>query len=90
MNSICKVLDDRLPSSNSYHDLIKQVDDRPGHDLRYAIDSSRITSELGWKPRHSFESGLELTVDWYLANLDWCSTVIGRSGYSGQRIGLKS
>jgi dTDP-glucose 4,6-dehydratase len=55
--------------------LIRYVPDRPGHDLRYAIDSSRIEAELGWKPRESFASGLRKTVRWYLANRDWIDCV---------------
>ena len=59
-------------------DLITYVTDRPGHDLRYAIDNSKICDELGWEPAHSFETALKATVDWYLANNEWCDRV--RSG----------
>lgn len=52
----------------NYHDLITFVDDRPGHDLRYAIDASKIARELGWTPQETFESGMRKTVQWYLAN----------------------
>jgi dTDP-glucose 4,6-dehydratase len=55
--------------------LIRHVPDRPGHDLRYAIDSTRIEAELGWKPRESFESGLRKTVRWYLGNRAWIDSV---------------
>jgi len=66
------------------------VGDRPGHDRRYAIDAAKITTELGWKPRHSFEQGLEATVRWYLEHLDWCGEVRDRAGYSGERIGTQA
>jgi dTDP-glucose 4,6-dehydratase len=55
--------------------LIKYVKDRPGHDRRYAIDSSKLRTELGWKPRHEFEQGLRETVDWYVANREWSRRV---------------
>lgn len=71
----------------SYQDLKTFVTDRPGHDRRYAIDSTKIADELGWKPRHTFESGFERTVRWYLDNRDWCEAV--QSGtYQRQRLGL--
>ena len=69
------------PSANpvltpsSYHDLIQSVTDRPGHDRRYAIDSTRIQRELGWRPRHTFESGLRETVQWYLEHSEWVQRV---------------
>lgn len=56
----------------SYNDLITYVEDRPGHNKRYAIDSSKIAKKLNWHPRETFESGLEKTIFWYLENLDWC------------------
>jgi dTDP-glucose 4,6-dehydratase len=68
-------------------DLITFVEDRKGHDLRYAIDASRIGRELGWQPQETFESGLRKTVEWYLANRSWCETVQAR-GYQRQRLGL--
>ncbi len=77
---ICRLVDERLgrrPDQAS-QGLIRFVEDRPGHDLRYAIDSSRIRSELGWRPRHDFLSALGKTVDWYLDNPDWVESV--RSG----------
>jgi dTDP-glucose 4,6-dehydratase len=61
--------------------------DHPGHDRRYAIDPTRISTELGWQPRHNFEEGLAATVDWYLDHLPWCQTVCARAGYQGERIG---
>jgi dTDP-glucose 4,6-dehydratase len=68
-------------------DLITFVEDRKGHDLRYAIDASRIGRELGWQPQETLESGLRKTVEWYLANRSWCETVQAR-GYQRQRLGL--
>jgi dTDP-glucose 4,6-dehydratase len=65
-----------------------RVADRPGHDRRYAIDSRKIERELGWRPHHSFESGLRQTVIWYLENLDWCDRIREASGYGGERIGV--
>ena len=67
-------------------ELIRFVSDRPGHDLRYAIDATRIRDELGWQPRESFESGIEKTVRWYLANEEWWRP-IREQRYSGERIG---
>jgi dTDP-glucose 4,6-dehydratase len=64
--TICSILDRKVPLSNgSYHDLITYVTDRPGHDRRYAIDASKITAQLGWKPQENFETGIEKTVDYY-------------------------
>ena len=62
--------------------------DRPGHDKRYAIDSSKIKSELGWQPKYSFTEGIEITVDWYVRNLDWCEKIEKRNSYFGERLGL--
>ena len=67
--------------------LVQSVTDRPGHDVRYAIDSSRIRNELGWQPRYDFESGLRETVQWYLDNPNWIERVM-TGGYRGQRLGL--
>ena len=87
VESICALLDQLLPAGAPHARLITPVTDRPGHDRRYAIDPARISSELGWQPRHSFEAGLEATVRWYLEHQDWCSQVRARAGYHGQRIG---
>ena len=68
---ICALLDDRRPGGAPHADLIEFVDDRPGHDQRYAIDATRIRDELGWQPSVTLEEGMAKTVDWYLANEDW-------------------
>jgi len=90
VESICRVLDRLHPSGAPHARLITRVADRPGHDRRYAIDASKITRELGWTPRHSFEQGLETTVRWYLDHQDWCFQVRNNAGYSGERIGTKA
>jgi dTDP-glucose 4,6-dehydratase len=75
---ICERLDSVQPAAASYKEQISFVTDRPGHDRRYAIDAGRMQSELGWSPQHDFESGIENTIQWYLAHRDWCDRV--RSG----------
>lgn len=74
---LCRIVDEKLGRSTGESEkLITYVTDRAGHDLRYAIDSSKITNELGWSPQVSFEEGLEKTVSWYLANSQWISEII--------------
>ena len=70
-NKICEILDHKVPSSNSYKELITFVEDRAGHDRRYAIDASKIEDELGWRAAENFESGIEKTVDWYLKKYEF-------------------
>ena len=90
VDTICSLLEGfKPPASNfRYKDLITHVEDRPGHDFRYAIDTSKIERELGWKPQETFETGMARTVQWYLGNQTWCDAVSG--GYSQTRLGLKS
>ncbi len=79
---ICEMLDAKigpLPDGQSRTSLITYVTDRLGHDRRYAIDSTRLKEEIGWQPSVTFEQGIEMTIDWYLANLDWLETVIDGS-----------
>ena len=85
---ICDLLDSRapLPSTKARRDLIRFVADRPGHDRRYAIDPSKIERELGWRAVENFETGLEKTVDWYLAN-EWWWRPIREKKYAGERLG---
>ena len=73
---ICNFLDKKLPKSDNYQKQITFVNDRPGHDFRYAIDNSLIFDELGWEPNYSFKEGLNLTIDWYLNNMKWCENVL--------------
>ena len=72
---------------SSYDELITHVDDRPGHDLKYAIDTSKIESELGWSPEETFDTGLRKTIDWYLKNKHWWHKIIDKS-YDGSRLGI--
>ncbi len=86
---LCNLLDELLPDSDNYPhgDLVTFVKDRPGHDQRYAIDASKISSELGWAPQETFETGLKRTVEWYLSNFSWVERVQDGS-YRGERLGL--
>jgi dTDP-glucose 4,6-dehydratase len=89
VRAICSLLDELAPSKTigRREALISFVADRPGHDLRYAIDPARICRELGWQPRETFESGLRKTVAWYLANRAWWQAI--RTGvYAGERLGV--
>ncbi|QOR37428.1 dTDP-glucose 4,6-dehydratase [Billgrantia diversa] len=87
VETICDLLQERVPSESAYRDLITFVADRPGHDLRYAIDAGKIERELGWVPRETFETGLRKTVEWYLGNRSWWQRVQDGS-YQGERLGL--
>ena len=77
VRTVCAVLDELRPDSpyRPHRDLIEFVKDRPGHDRRYAIDSSKIERELGWKAEVSFEKGIRETVSWYLAHQEWVSAI---------------
>ena len=77
VKTICHILDKLKPQPNGqpYEELITFVKDRPGHDLRYAIDASKIANELNWIPTETFDSGIRKTVEWYLNNMEWCSRV---------------
>ena len=92
VETVCSLLEELAPQKPQgiaqYRDLIAFVDDRPGHDLRYAIDASKIARELGWMPQETFESGMRKTVQWYLANQAWWKPVQDGS-YQGERLGLK-
>ena len=92
VETICELLEELAPNKPHgvahYRDLITFVADRPGHDLRYAIDASKIARELGWLPQETFESGMRKTVQWYLANESWWKQVQDGS-YQGERLGLK-
>jgi dTDP-glucose 4,6-dehydratase len=84
---ICDILDRVIPSDQSHRSLITFVKDRPGHDLRYAIDASRARSHLDWRPRETFETGLERTIRWYLDHQEWWEP-LRQSVYGGERLGL--
>jgi dTDP-glucose 4,6-dehydratase len=86
VEAICEILDELKPRNVSYKEQITFVKDRPGHDMRYAIDASKIERELGWKPLETFETGLRKTVEWYLQNNEWCQRVQDGS-YQRERLG---
>lgn len=88
VRQICAILDKIRPAEHSYSDLIEFVDDRPGHDRRYAIKPERIREELGWSPEVSLAEGLSKTVHWYLENEDWWRPLMEREGV-GHRLGTK-
>jgi dTDP-glucose 4,6-dehydratase len=89
VQTLCHILDEMRPTSAPHNQLITFVTDRPGHDLRYAIDASKIQKTLGWQPLETFDTGLRKTVQWYLDNRDWWQRV--RDGrYRGERLGLGS
>ena len=97
VKTICLLLEELVPGSShskksgnksGFEGLIEFVTDRPGHDVRYAIDASKIERELGWKPEESFESGIKKTVEWYLDNKNWWSRVLDGS-YTLERLGTK-
>ena len=99
VQTVCSILDELIPNKplnpstsqplNKFEELITYVTDRPGHDLRYAIDPSKLMDELGWKPEENFETGIRKTVQWYLDN-EWWWWPIRRGRYSGQRLGTKA
>ncbi|MEZ4373606.1 MAG: dTDP-glucose 4,6-dehydratase [Polyangiaceae bacterium] len=84
---VCQLVDERLGGGPPRRDLITYVKDRPGHDLRYAIDATKVDRELGWTPQETFDSGLEQTVDWYLENREWWQPILDAK-YAGNRLGL--
>ncbi|MCF1482011.1 MULTISPECIES: dTDP-glucose 4,6-dehydratase [Rhizobium/Agrobacterium group] len=83
---VCALMDELHPSGTPHEKLIQYVTDRPGHDARYAIDATRLETELGWKAQENFETGIEKTVKWYLENRWWWEPL--RQGYDGSRLGL--
>ena len=91
VTTICRILDELQPrpSGQVYESLIIYVKDRPGHDLRYAINATKMQRELNWLPVETFETGIRKTVEWYLENLEWCRRVQDGS-YQRERLGVKS
>ncbi len=87
VETICSILDTLVPKERAYAEQITYVQDRPGHDRRYAIDSSKMQKELGWTPEETFETGLRKTVQWYLDNSAWCKNVQDGS-YQRERLGV--
>ncbi|EHY3777719.1 GDP-mannose 4,6-dehydratase, partial [Escherichia coli] len=90
VKTICSILEELVPNKpnniENYSDLITYVTDRPGHDLRYAIDATKIKNELNWVPDETFETGLRKTVEWYLKNSEWCESVQNNK-YNRERLG---
>ena len=93
VKTVCSILDEIEPSKHDaikkYEQLIVHVEDRAGHDNRYAIDATKIANELNWVPDENFSSGIKKTVEWYLKNKDWCES-IRETSYKGQRLGIIS
>ena len=89
---ICDHLEQYIEIKNKksfkYRDLIEHVEDRPGHDMRYAIDSSKLIKELSWTPQYSFSEAFEKTITWYLENDDWWKSILNNN-YSLDRLGIK-
>ncbi|WP_176084320.1 dTDP-glucose 4,6-dehydratase [Martelella sp. HB161492] len=84
---VCSIMDDLRPESAPYEDLIAHVTDRPGHDARYAIDATKLESELGWRAQENFDTGIRKTVEWYLNN-EWWWKPLREGVYSGERLGV--
>ena len=89
VNALCSIMDELRPDNAPHVKLITYVTDRPGHDMRYAIDASKIEHELGWEPAETFESGLRKTVDWYIDNQHWWQAIIDGS-YQLDRLGTNA
>jgi len=93
VKTICAILEELHPEKpagiDKYQDLITHVTDRPGHDLRYAIDANKIKNTIGWVPEESFETGIRKTIEWYLNNKDWWQKVLDGS-YQGERLGVNA
>ncbi|QYX63475.1 dTDP-glucose 4,6-dehydratase [Shewanella putrefaciens] len=87
VQTICSILDSLVPKSTPYAEQITYVTDRPGHDRRYAIDASKMSAELNWQPQETFETGLSKTIEWYLANQQWCQHVQDGT-YQRERLGI--
>ena len=84
---ICEIMDKKFPFKAPHKNLIEFVKDRPGHDKRYSINPSKIVKNLGWKAKHTFDEGIEKTVNWYLDNIDWFEKISNNNVYNFQRLG---
>lgn len=89
VRTICRIMDEQRPKASAHENQIAFVTDRPGHDLRYAIDATKIERELGWRPTVTVEEGMRRTVEWYLANEWWWKNIRER-GFDGKRLGLNA
>lgn len=87
VQTICSILDSLVPKATHYAEQITYVTDRPGHDRRYAIDATKMSNELKWQPEETFETGIRKTIEWYLANQEWCQHVQDGS-YQRERLGI--
>ncbi|WP_422018690.1 GDP-mannose 4,6-dehydratase, partial [Roseibium sp.] len=87
VKTICAILDKHSPKTAPHDRLITYVEDRPGHDARYAIDATKLETELGWRAEENFDTGIEKTIKWYLEN-DWWWGPLRNKVYSGTRLGL--
>lgn len=87
VKTICRILDSLVPKATPYAEQITYVTDRPGHDRRYAIDASKMSAELNWQPQETFDTGLRKTIEWYLANQEWCQHVQDGT-YQRERLGI--
>lgn len=90
VENICEILDKRLNPLISYRNLISYVDDRPGHDKRYALDITKIKNDLDWEPIYPFKENLKLTIDWYIDNQLWSERQLTSSNYNCERLGLNN
>ena len=84
---ICDIIDRAVPRNQPSRSLISHVADRPGHDHRYAIDATRVRSEIGWRPERSLAEGLEATVRWYMDHKSWWEEIFASGRYGGERLG---
>ena len=89
VNAICDILDQQQPGQTPHANLIEYVQDRPGHDFRYAMDTNKINTELGWTPAENFATGIEKTINWYIDNSEWWQAILDGS-YRLERLGAKS
>ena len=88
VKDICKILDEKLNPNISFKNLITYVEDRPGHDKRYALDTKKLNLDLKWEAEYSYKNALEYTVEWYIKNQKWCEQKLSTANYHGQRLGL--